>query len=157
MLRNWSYLKYILRHKWFVFVAGRKLGCSFWRLFWHDFSKFRPSEWLPYARTFYAPDGSKRYVETPSFDKAWLLHIHRNPHHWQYWILRHDDGRETKIDIPRKFLREMVADWCGAGKAITGKWEVYSWYFQNALKIKLACADRVFVENLIEQFEEGLR
>jgi len=61
MKRNISYLKYIVRHKWFVFVAGTKVGCSWWRLFVHDASKFLPFEWCAYAKTFYKEDGTKHY------------------------------------------------------------------------------------------------
>ena len=52
----------------------------------HDWTKFRPSEWFRYAQTFYKPDGSKQYVESPEFAYAWMLHQHRNKHHWQYWL-----------------------------------------------------------------------
>ena len=33
--------------------------------------------------------------------------------------------------MPDHFAREMVADWMGAGRAITGKWEVATWYAAN--------------------------
>ena len=135
--RHISYLKYILRHKWFVFVASKKLGCSIWLVIIHDLSKFYPSEWFPYARTFYKIDGTKRYYETNEFNVAWLKHIHRNPHHWQHWVLQCDDGRQELMEIPNKYLFEMMADWAGAGKAITGEWEVYKWFNANEDKIKM--------------------
>ena len=135
--RHWSYLKYLIRHKWFVYVAGRKIGCPIWRLLIHDMSKFRPSEWNPYATTFYDKEGNTRYKPTVDFNKAWLLHQHRNPHHWQYWLLKLDSGDHKTISIPYDYVLEMVADWAGAGKAITGEWEVKSWYEKNKEIIKL--------------------
>lgn len=85
MRRHWQYLKYVLRHKWFVFKACLQLGVPLWIAILHDWDKFLPDEWLPYARTFYAPDGTKQYVESVDFARAWMKHQHRNKHHWQYW------------------------------------------------------------------------
>lgn len=86
MKRHWSYLKAVVRHKWFVFLACFRFGVPIWSAILHDWDKFMPDEWLPYARTFYAPDGSKQYVESVDFARAWMKHQHRNKHHWQYWL-----------------------------------------------------------------------
>lgn len=61
MKRHLKYLSYVLRHKWFVFLAACKLGIP-WLGIIHDLSKFRLSEWLPYARHFHNPDGSHKEV-----------------------------------------------------------------------------------------------
>lgn len=137
MNRHIAYLKYLLRHKWYVFKAGRMLGAPLWRLFVHDMSKFLPSEWMPYARSFYAEDGSKQYKPDLYFDNAWLGHQHRNKHHWQYWLLREDSGKTKALEMPFDYMIEMICDWAGAGKAITGKWEVCEWYEKNKDKIVL--------------------
>ena len=100
MKSHWQYLKYIVRHKWYVFQECRKLGII-WRGITHDLSKFRLDEWLPYLRKFYGtwPKQTelnvyeKTYIWPRTqedvdmdFDRAWLRHIHRNSHHWQYWL-----------------------------------------------------------------------
>ena len=149
MKRHWSYLKYVLRHKWFVWQASRKVGASPWLAAIHDASKFRPSEWTPYACTFYKPDGSKQYDETPAFNLAWLLHQHRNPHHWQHWLLRMDRGDVLAIEMPRRYALEMVADWMGAGRAITGRWECAEWYAKNREKIVLHENTRRLVDGIL--------
>lgn len=149
MKRHLAYLRYVLRHKWFVLLAGWKLGCPLWRLLLHDMSKFRPSEWKAYAYTFYNEDGTKRYLETEAFNRAWLLHQHRNPHHWQYWMLRLDRGDTVCLEMPETYAYEMVADWLGAGRAISGKWEVQEWYDKNKDKIKLHQYTKDLVEHLI--------
>ncbi len=51
------------------------------------------------------------------FDFAWLLHQKRNRHHWQWWILPEDEGGVKILEIPEKYLKEMLCDWIGAGKA----------------------------------------
>jgi len=149
-MRHINYLKYLVCHKWFVFVAGTKIrGCSWYRLAIHDLSKFLPCEWYPYAYCFYAEDGSKRYIETADFNYAWNHHQHCNKHHWQHWMLKEDSGKIQLLDMPEKYIKEMVADWAGAGKAITGKWEVAEWYLKNATKILISRDTRREVENIL--------
>lgn len=84
--RNKAYFRAVIRHKWFVFKACRKLGVPLWSAILHDWDKFEPDEFFPYAQTFYKVDGSGQYVETVDFAHAWMLHQHRNKHHWQYWV-----------------------------------------------------------------------
>jgi hypothetical protein len=152
--KHWAYFKYLARHKWFVFVATRQTGCSLWRGVVHDLSKFNPMEWKAYANAFYANDGSSHYKPTDDFDAAWLHHQHKNLHHWQYWILCMDDGRVFPIDMPDKYVREMVADWMGAGKAITGKWEAYEWYNKNRSKITLSPKTESDVDVILDTIKD---
>lgn len=160
MRAHWSYLKYVLRHKWFVFLAGWTCHVSLWRLIIHDWTKFLPCEWSPYVRSFYNADGTKREWKTrtaedkAAFDAAWNHHQKVNQHHWQYWLLTNDsDEPKTKaLAIDEKYVREMVADWVGAGRAINGKIAVQSWYLANKEKMILHPASRVWVEHLIEKY-----
>lgn len=168
MRKHLRYISYLLRHKWFVFVAGLRTGAPLWRLLIHDWSKFLPCEWLPYARYFYGsyPPWDRAKIECPgypyrltkegmaeSFDRAWLHHQHFNPHHWQYWILREDSGAVKRLPMPEKFAREMLADWMGAGRAITGKWGTTHWYLRNHGHIALHSDTRDFIEKLLADVE----
>jgi hypothetical protein len=130
-----KYLKALLRHKWFVFLASIKLGVPFLGII-HDWSKFLPNEFIAYARSFYGPHA---YDDRPdsvvtAFDYAWNTHQKRNKHHWQYWILTNDelDGmvRNTRMKMPERYVREMVADWIGAGRAY-GNPDTRGWYLSN--------------------------
>jgi len=119
-----KYLRYVIVHKWFVMLACFEMGL-YWRGIVHDASKFLPSEWFPYVAFFYGPDGIQRgggpTVEVKAaFNYAWLLHQHRNDHHWQFWVLREDDGDTRAIQMPGRPRLEMLADWKGASRAITG-------------------------------------
>lgn len=144
-MRHLQYLKYVIRHKFFVLRAGLWTKAPFYRLLIHDWSKFLPGEWVPYASFFY---GDKEKWKA-SFDRAWLFHQRRNKHHWQYWVLHKDSGEIVPMVMPEKYVREMVADWCGAGRAITGTWEVDSWYQKNKDVIQLNVVTRLMVEKLI--------
>lgn len=159
MLRHIAYLKYVLRHKWFVFVAACRLGIP-WLGMVHDWSKFLPDEWLLYARYFYAPDGSKRQrrdktgyykptdTEDAAFDFAWLLHQKRNKHHWQWWVLPLDDGGFKAMEMPYKYMAEMLADWIGAGLA-QGTPDTRAWYQDNKGKIQMHPDTRKELERLL--------
>lgn len=152
MKRHWAYFKYVIRHKWFVVLAGWKLRASPWRILVHDLSKFLPSEWVAYARTFYAPNGRKQYQPGEAFDRAWLAHQHRNKHHWQYWMLKEDSGAVKLLDMPGVYIDEMIADWAGAGRAISGRWEVAEWYARNQEKILLSDVTRAQVELTLNKY-----
>jgi hypothetical protein len=151
-MKHLRYLSYVVRHKWFVLVAGLRVRAPLWRLLVHDWSKFLPSEWIPYVRRFYGgryPDWCTAQRQCPGysgpteesvardFDRAWLYHQRRNPHHWQFWLLVRDTGEELRLPMPEGFVREMIADWMGAGRAITGKWGAAEWYLKNADRIRL--------------------
>ena len=142
-MKHLRYLRYVLKHKWFVFYAGLKTGAPLRALIIHDWSKFTKEEWFPYVENFY---GGERTPEVKTaFRKAFRLHASRNPHHWQYW----SEGRSTPERIPDPYVREMVADWMGAGRAITGSWDLREWYAANKEKQQLNPYTRAQVEALI--------
>lgn len=147
-----AYLRYVLRHKWNVLQASKLVGVPLWQALVHDASKFLPEEWTPYVQCFYAPDGSKRYVESREFTNAWNLHQKRNLHHWQAFVVMMDNGSVFPIPMPGKYVREMVADWVGANIAITGGNNVVEWYCKNWRKMNLHPDTRLQVENLLERF-----
>lgn len=52
MIKYLKYLRYLLRHKWYVGIECFKRGL-YWRGIIHDMSKFRPAEFIPYTNFFY--------------------------------------------------------------------------------------------------------
>lgn len=157
-----QYLWYVVRHKWFVFWAGIQIGgIPIWRLIIHDWSKFLPPEWNPYVEMFYGRPLNEQWMDfikhgrKVRFDAAWLHHQHHNPHHWQHWVLREDDGNTIVLKMPTHFAREMVADWMGAGRAITGKWDAPNWYLKNEEKIILHRETEQLVNDLLFPLGRG--
>jgi len=150
MMKYLRYLRYITVHKWFVMVSCFERGL-FWRGLVHDLSKLLPSEFFAYANYFYGGhrDAVPEAVDR-AFDKAWLLHQHRNPHHWQFWVLREDSGATKVMDMPKQYVKEMVCDWVGAGRAITGKTgTTCDWYKANREQMLLSDNTRRRVEELL--------
>lgn len=153
MRRHIAYLRYVLQHKYFVLVAGLELGVPIWLLIFHDWHKFLPSEWFAYARTFYKPDGTKQYEAGEDFQRAWNAHQKRGKHHWQYWLLTMDTGDVIPLTMPDQYRREMLADWKGAGRAITGQDNTLKWYTDNRNKMILHPDTRRWVEAQIDYRE----
>lgn len=148
MNKHIKYLWYVIRHKWFVFVECLKLGVPLWAAIIHDWQKFTPTEWKPYVLSFYGPWS---YDERPAwlieaFDRAWLHHIHCGPHHWEYWILVQDAEDDKILEMPDRYQREMLADWRGAGRAITGEDNTKEWYKENRGKVQLHPRTREWIE-----------
>lgn len=143
-----KYLRYlwsVCKHKWYVFLECCKLGIP-WLGIIHDWSKFLPSEFFPYARYFY---GQKTSWTMYNMNEAWLHHQHRNKHHWQRWVLRldHPEKRElTLYPMPDKYLKEMLADWHGAGRAY-GNPDTRGWYLENRGKMQLNHVTMVEIED----------
>lgn len=82
-------------------------------IYYHDISKYGKVEFEPYAKRFFLPNGKKLYNE--DFDKAWLHHIHNNPHHWNYWVLVDGVGEITALEMPEEYVYEMICDWLSFG------------------------------------------
>lgn len=140
-----NYFWLILKHKWFVFLAGLKITVPLYLLLLHDLSKFSYSEYRHYQRQFFG------HADKPeNFIRAWVHHQNHNPHHWEYWIPRtsHDKVNYPKnkpIPMPWKYVREMVADWMGASRAYTGVWpknDDWPWFEKNYKKLRLHMVTR---------------
>lgn len=133
-----KYLTYVLKHKYYVFQAGIKIGVPIWNLIWHDWDKFLPSMIYSYANYFYGKKEINGYFHKPGendvFDLNWLQHIHRNKHHWQHFLLKEDEGNLKALNMSLMDIREMVADWKGAGMA-QGNLDICAWYRKNRYKI----------------------
>jgi len=146
-----SYLWRILTHKWFVFLAGLKIGVPLWQLILHDWSKFTPFEFKEYRRQFFLPEKSPI-----GWARAWLHHQNLNKHHWEYWIPR--DGTRDYPDnqpliMPLIYVKEMVADWMGASRAYEGFWpdpDNWKWWNEHKDKIRLHPATIVFLDSIME-------
>lgn len=138
MKKYFKYLWYLLKHKWYVMIECFRVGLYYQGIM-HDMSKFLPREYIPYAKYFYGNDTDRK-----SFSIAWLKHQKINPHHWQYWILINDSGTTDYLDIPDKYIKEMICDWVGAGKAqghFSPKddryFETRTWFVKNIINMRI--------------------
>lgn len=112
----------------------------------HDRSKFSVEEWGPYLEKFYGDKPNSPETQE-AFDKAWLLHQRRNPHHWQYWVLIEDGGNIKPLPMPLEYILEMLCDW----GSMSYKFDNIpsKWYNSNKSKMKLHPGTRDMVEDLL--------
>ena len=107
-----------------------------------------PSEYEPYDEYFY---GKHKKDTLQKFRYAWLEHIHRNPHHWQHWVLRNDDGTNLILDMPYEYIIEMICDWWSFSWKNDDLYEIFDWYEENKKKIKLSKRTRDTVEDILDK------
>ena len=122
----------------------------------HDFSKDDPEEYNAYDDYFYGKNRSYDVVQ--NFNYAWLRHIHFNPHHWQYWILRNDDPNEGEkiLDMPYNYIIEMICDWWSFSWDKGDLTGIFNWYDQRKEYIKLSSKTRDTLENIFKLMKEKL-
>lgn len=116
----------------------------------HDQSKDEPDEYEAYDRYFYG--NNRSYAVVQDFNYAWLRHIHRNPSHWQYWILINDDPDEGEVvlDMPYNYIIEMICDFWSFSWSKGNLREVFNWYDEHKDYMKLSDKTRKEVESILE-------
>ena len=120
-MRAFKHLRTITRHHNEVFRLCRRCGLM-WRGFWHDFSKLSPTEFFAGAR-FYTDGTHSPTVEerkTLGYSRAWMHHMGRNRHHFEYWVDYQSGKGLLPVEMPPVFFCEMVCDRVAASKIYHG-------------------------------------
>lgn len=123
----------------------------------HDESKTTLEEYYAYDAYFYGNNNtSEKVVE--AFQQAWLLHIHRNPHHWQYWVLINDDPGEGLIakQMPYHYMIEMICDWWSFSWSSGDLTIIFAWYEERKEYMKLNKWTRALVESILFKIKDKL-
>ena len=139
----------VLREDKFIFVE-QPLDLEWQLRFAHDQSKTTPEEYKAYDAYFYG--GNRSYEVVQNFNQAWNLHIHRNPHHWQYWVLINDDPGEGTItlEMPHNYIIEMICDWWSFSWSQDKLEEIFNWYHEHKDYIMLHPKTRKEVEHILK-------
>ena len=124
--------------------------------FKHDASKSELDEYEPYDRYFYG--GNRSYQVVQEFSYAWLMHIHRNPHHWQYYVLHNDEPGEGMIvlEMPYNYILEMICDWWSFSWKTGDLTEIFKWYDEHKDYMKLGVKTRATVKHILKKIKEEL-
>lgn len=119
----------------------------------HDMSKWSKEEYDPYCEYFYGDNKTDEVKQ--NFDKAWLHHIHNNPHHWNYWVLI--DNGETKA-LPMDYFNicEMILDWWTFSWKSGNLYEIFDWYDKHKDKMILHEQTRNIIEEILHKIKEVL-
>lgn len=169
MIEYWKHFKYTMIHKFWVMVFCFEIGL-YKRGIMHDMSKFRLSEFVPYAKHFFGkpiPDecwhgdvrnvvpyeATHEYYKT-SFDKAWLRHQNRNSHHWHFFVSINYEGELKLLDMEWDDILEMLCDWRSAAKSkgtSDGSWKAtLNYYNENKHRMMLSDNTRWKVEYVLK-------
>lgn len=140
-------------HIKYVQEAAVTLGGIPWeQIAAHDLSKFTAIE-FPYFPTFYK--GWSNPADRDGFARAWLHHIHHNPHHPEHWVFPHGvtpQGSSVEnglVEMPAVYVREMVADWMGSSMTYTDSWDMTEWLKANLPRIKLHSRSRAYLNEIL--------
>ena len=150
------HFKTITKHRHLVIYHMARCGLIFQGLK-HDLSKYSPTEFISGAKYYQgtrSPNDAER--EDTGYSKAWVHHMGRNPHHFEYWRDYSAVAKEMRpIDMPYRYIVEMFCDRVAACKIYKGK--DYTdrsalEYFEKGLKNK-ATRKYLITDNTIEQLE----
>lgn len=122
----------------------------------HDASKDELDEYVSYDRYFYG--GNRSHAVVRDFNYAWLMHIHRNPHHWQHWVLINDEPNEGEIilDMSYDYILEMICDWWAFSWKKGDLTEIFKWYDEHKDYLKLSDKTRKNVQNILDKISVEL-
>jgi hypothetical protein len=149
MKKYWKHFITITKHKWYVMMACFKSGLVIQGLL-HDLSKYSITEFFTSAKYF---QGDKSPIDAEKVSRgysfAWQNHKGKNKHHWQYWT-DFEKGELVILEMPPRYVAEMLCDWVGAGKAYNkGNWTIDTfkeWYESNKDKMALHTLTRMYIE-----------
>ena len=122
----------------------------------HDHSKYTKAEYDAYDDYFYGEVKTEKVKY--EFNRAWLHHIHANPHHWQHWVLVNDDPEEGTIALPMdyEYVIEMICDWWAFSWAKNNLYEIFNWYDDHKKRMILHEDTRKIVENILGKIRAKL-
>ena len=111
-------------------------------------------EYDAYAEYFYGKEKTPEVKE--AFDRAWLAHIHANPHHWQHWMLQNDEDGLRLLDMPYVFQIEMICDWWAFSWKAENLHEIFNWYDKNKKGILLSDKTRSSIEHILDELKKKI-
>jgi hypothetical protein len=154
VLLHIRYNIYLIRHRWFVFIEACKIGIPI-RGFFHDWFKYLPAEYGRYYKKFGVHPSQSIRKENgydanadKDFAYGWLHHQHYGKHHYQYWISI-SQGKMEPLEVPIKYMKEMLADMRGASRSIKGSLPVVDYYAKTKNQMILHENSRKWLEEQI--------
>ena len=87
-----------------------------------------------------------------------MHHIHKNPHHWQHYVLINDEADEgiVVLDMPYNHIVEMICDWWSFSWSTGNLYEIFDWYDKHKEHIHLSNSTRVIVESILGKINKKL-
>ena len=151
------HLRTIFIHKKWVFYYAKLCGIPFQGII-HDLSKFSPKELfinVKYVVIGKSPIDIQKQEIGYSF--VWLHHKGHNPHHYEYWMDKFDDGCYI-TRMPLKYTIEMLCDYLAANKAYNGKDATFEsqlawWQIQRNIR-KMHPDNILFLDKVFDKLKD---
>ncbi|MBQ8057986.1 MAG: catalase [Ruminococcus sp.] len=123
MSKALQHFKTITKHRHEVIKNCKKAGIL-WQGLFHDLSKYSPTEFLQGAKYYQgtrSPNDKAR--EELGYSKAWMHHMGRNKHHFEYWrdYSPKHKGFMKPVKMPLNYVVEMFCDRVAASKIYQGE------------------------------------
>lgn len=118
--RFFGHLRTVNRHRRLVRKLCFRCGL-YWQGLTHDLSKYSLIEFwngVKYYTGTKSPHVGER--EYRGYSEAWLHHKGRNRHHAEYWRDIRPDGKTRPINMPNRYILEMVCDRVAASMIYLG-------------------------------------
>lgn len=80
-----------------------------------------------------------------TYNRAWLAHVHANPHHWQHWKI----AGKAPLQMPYVFVIEMILDWWSFSWSKNNLYEIFDWYLEHRDTMELHPTTKQTVENIL--------
>lgn len=116
----------------------------------HDDTKTIPDEYAAYDEYLF---GKHNKYTVQNYRLAKLGHIHRNPHHWQHWLLFDDSVGLICTEMPYEYIVEMVCNWWSYSWKNDDLFSIFDYYEKHKTKIKLHKVSRDNLEWILDQLK----
>ena len=124
-----------------------------WNIYYHDESKLSYNEYQAFNEfTFY--ERTEDVIN--KYRRAQLEHRHKNPHHWEYWVLQTSDTPPTPLDMDYPYIIEMICDWWSFSWAADNLFLIFYWYDKHKDNIMMSDKTRTTVEDILDKIYNKL-
>lgn len=119
-MKLFKHLKTVHNHRKAVRKLCFKCGL-YWQGLTHDLSKYSLAELIPSVKYWTGKRApSETEIEAQGFSEGWLHHMHRNRHHFEFWVDLAHGNPYLLCDMPLKYIAESFCDRVGAAKVYLG-------------------------------------
>ena len=124
-----------------------------WYIDFHDDTKTVPDEYEAFDNYLF---GKVTKEVEQKYIRAKLEHRHRNPHHWEYWILYTTDGPPIALDMEYPYIIEMICDWWSFSWESGDLFDIFDWYAEHKKYMRMSKKTKKTVEDILDKLEERI-
>lgn len=114
----------------------------------HDMSKNDREEYDAADAFLFGPDNPD---SRERYRRSQLHHRHRNPHHWEFWILHTSSTPAMILDMEYPYIIEMICDWWSFSWETGDLFDIFDWYEEHKHNIKLSKKTKRTVEDILSK------